>query len=241
MYHSLESLEIEANVSHLPLSTHVLHRAYQKRVEQFRAIRIIQRNVQSYLKLRNWPWWRLFTKVKPLLQVTNAEDQKREMEEEIKRLNDRHEKLKFEMEDMVKKNEQVMLYLQHLHLPPSLIFIPSLPPSPFPPLLPLLPPPPLHLSPPPPTPSPHSPPPSPLPPLLQFVAENQRLEDQLREEKFLTQEAEEMRNMLTQKKLELESMLQESETKAEEMEELNQAFQAEKAKLQGSIQQLDEQ
>lgn len=50
-----------------------------------------------------------------------------------------------------------------------------------------------------------------------------------------------MRNMLTQKKLELESMLQESETKAEEMEELNQALQAEKAKLQGSIQQLDEQ
>jgi len=51
-------------------------------MEQFRAIRIIQRNVQSYLKLRNWQWWRLFTKVKPLLQVTNAEEQKREMEEE---------------------------------------------------------------------------------------------------------------------------------------------------------------
>ena len=36
---------------------------FQKRVEQTRAIRIIQRNVQSYLKLRNWKWWRLFTKV----------------------------------------------------------------------------------------------------------------------------------------------------------------------------------
>lgn len=63
-------------------------------MEQYRAIRIIQRNIQSYLKLRNWPWWRLFTKVKPLLQVTNAEDQKREMEEEIKRLNDRFEKVR---------------------------------------------------------------------------------------------------------------------------------------------------
>ena len=76
-------------------------------MEQFRAIRIIQRNVQSYLKLRNWQWWRLFTKVKPLLQVTNAEDQKREMEEEIKRLNDRHDKLKLDMEALAKKNEQV--------------------------------------------------------------------------------------------------------------------------------------
>lgn len=77
--------------------------------------------------------------------------------------------------------------------------------------------------------------------ILQFVAENQRLEDQLREEKFLTQEADEMRNMLAQKKLELESLLQDSETKAEEMEELSQALKAEKAKLNGAIQQLEEQ
>ncbi len=83
------------------------HRAYQKRVEQFRAIRIIQRNVQSYLKLRNWQWWRLFTKVKPLLQVTNAEEQKREMEEEIKRLNDRFDKIKFEYADLTKSKESV--------------------------------------------------------------------------------------------------------------------------------------
>lgn len=83
-------------------------------MEQYRAIRIIQRNVQSYLKLRNWQWWRLFTKVKPLLQVTNAEEQKREMEEEIKRLNDRHEKLKFEITDMEKKNEQVRERVSHL-------------------------------------------------------------------------------------------------------------------------------
>ncbi len=82
-------------------------------MEQFRAIRIIQRNVQSYLKLRNWQWWRLFTKVKPLLQVTNAEEQKREMEEDIKRLNDRHEKLTFELSDIGKKNEQVSLSLRH--------------------------------------------------------------------------------------------------------------------------------
>lgn len=149
-------------------------------MEQFRAIRIIQRNIQSYLKLRNWQWWRLFTKVKPLLQVTNAEEQKREMEEEIKRLNDRFDKLKFEYGDMTKKNEQVLL-------------------------------------------------------------ENQNLEDQLREEKFLTQEAEEMRNLLSQKKTELESMIQDAESRLEEQEELNQALQAEKIKLQNAIQGLEEQ
>ena len=76
-------------------------------MEQSRAIRIVQRNVQSYLKLRNWGWWRLFTKVKPLLQVTAAEDQKREMEEELKRLTDQIDKFKFEYVDLTKKNEQV--------------------------------------------------------------------------------------------------------------------------------------
>lgn len=47
--------------------------------------------------------------------------------------------------------------------------------------------------------------------------------------------------MLAQKKLELESLLQDSENKTEEMDELNQALQAEKAKLQSAIQQLDQQ
>ena len=44
-------------------------RMFQKRVQQLNAIRIIQRNCAAYLKLRNWQWWRLYTKVKPLLQV----------------------------------------------------------------------------------------------------------------------------------------------------------------------------
>lgn len=44
-------------------------RFYQRRVEQSNAIRVLQRNGLAWLKLRNWQWWRLYTKVKPLLQV----------------------------------------------------------------------------------------------------------------------------------------------------------------------------
>ena len=47
-------------------------RNYQKRVQQLNAIRILQRNCAAYLKLRNWQWWRLYTKVKPLLQVNKS-------------------------------------------------------------------------------------------------------------------------------------------------------------------------
>ena len=42
---------------------------FARKKDQLRAIRVIQRNGASYLKLRNWYWWRLFTKVKPLLSV----------------------------------------------------------------------------------------------------------------------------------------------------------------------------
>ena len=47
-----------------------LFRNYVKRTQQLNAIRILQRNCSAYLKLRNWQWWRLYTKVKPLLQVS---------------------------------------------------------------------------------------------------------------------------------------------------------------------------
>ncbi len=38
-------------------------RLYHKRVQQSNAIRVLQRNGLAWLKLRNWQWWRLFTKV----------------------------------------------------------------------------------------------------------------------------------------------------------------------------------
>lgn len=39
------------------------YRAFTKRQQQLTAMRVIQRNCAAYLKLRNWQWWRLFTKV----------------------------------------------------------------------------------------------------------------------------------------------------------------------------------
>ena len=38
-------------------------RAFAKRQQQLTAMKVIQRNCVAYLKLRNWQWWRLFTKV----------------------------------------------------------------------------------------------------------------------------------------------------------------------------------
>ena len=42
----------------------VSSRAFSKRQQQLTAMKVIQRNCAAYLKLRNWQWWRLFTKVR---------------------------------------------------------------------------------------------------------------------------------------------------------------------------------
>merc|ERR1712121_395751 len=61
-------------------------RNYQKRIRQLNAIKIIQRNCAAYLKLRNWQWWRLYTKVKPLLEVTKQEEKLTVKDEELKQV-----------------------------------------------------------------------------------------------------------------------------------------------------------
>ncbi|XP_023363631.1 myosin-14 isoform X1 [Otolemur garnettii] len=53
---------------------YLARRAFQKRQQQQSALRVMQRNCAAYLKLRHWQWWRLFTKVKPLLQVTRQDE-----------------------------------------------------------------------------------------------------------------------------------------------------------------------
>ncbi|XP_036070011.1 myosin-9 [Oryzias melastigma] len=62
---------------------YVARKAFAKRQQQLTAMKVIQRNCAAYLKLRNWQWWRLFTKVKPLLQVTRQEEEMVAKEEEL--------------------------------------------------------------------------------------------------------------------------------------------------------------
>uniref|UniRef100_A0A4W5KY56 Myosin, heavy chain 11a, smooth muscle n=1 Tax=Hucho hucho TaxID=62062 RepID=A0A4W5KY56_9TELE len=60
-------------------------KAFAKRQQQLMAMKVIQRNCAAYLKLRNWQWWRLFTKVKPLLQVTRQEEEMGLKDEELQK------------------------------------------------------------------------------------------------------------------------------------------------------------
>lgn len=56
-------------------------KAYKKLQEQRIALIVVQRNLRKFMKLRTWPWYRMWQKVKPLLNVTRVEDEIRALEE----------------------------------------------------------------------------------------------------------------------------------------------------------------
>ncbi|XP_066910591.1 myosin-10-like [Clytia hemisphaerica] len=86
----------------------IARRNYKKRIQQLSAIRVIQRNGRAWLKLRNWQWWRLFTKVKPLLNVTRQEDEMRLKEEDYKKLSDQNDKMQSQLGEITKTHEKLV-------------------------------------------------------------------------------------------------------------------------------------
>ena len=68
------------------------------------ALQVVQRNLRKYLQLRTWAWYRLWQKVKPLLNVTRVED-------EIKALEDKAAaaQASFEKEEKMRKELEVNL------------------------------------------------------------------------------------------------------------------------------------
>lgn len=60
------------------------------------AIRTIQRNARQYNELREWPWWQLYTKVRPLLAATRNDEELRKKELELVLAKEREEREKLE-------------------------------------------------------------------------------------------------------------------------------------------------
>lgn len=89
-------------------------RNYQKRLQQLNAIRIIQRNCAAYLKLRNWQWWRLYTKVKPLLEVTKQEEKLVQKEDELKQVREKLDNLSQSALDYERKFQVAIEEKTHL-------------------------------------------------------------------------------------------------------------------------------
>ena len=87
------------------------------------AIAVLQRNIRKYLFLRDWKWWRLYTKVKPLLNVARTEDELRQKEEELNRLREKvvkEEQLRREIEEMqtelIQEKHQLLIQMERVRV-----------------------------------------------------------------------------------------------------------------------------
>ncbi|XP_022917257.1 myosin heavy chain, muscle isoform X16 [Onthophagus taurus] len=79
---------------------------FKKLQEQRLALQVCQRNLRKYLKLRTWPWYKLWQKVKPLLNVTRVEDEIAKLEEKAAKAQeayDKEHKAKTELEGLYNK------------------------------------------------------------------------------------------------------------------------------------------
>uniref|UniRef100_A0A8C5CKM9 Myosin, heavy chain 10, non-muscle n=1 Tax=Gadus morhua TaxID=8049 RepID=A0A8C5CKM9_GADMO len=87
---------------------YLARKAFFKKQQQLSALKVLQRNCAAYLKLRHWQWWRLFTKVKPLLQVTRQEEEMQAKDEELVKVKERQLKVENELLDMERKHQQIV-------------------------------------------------------------------------------------------------------------------------------------
>uniref|UniRef100_A0A672LWZ6 Myosin-9 n=1 Tax=Sinocyclocheilus grahami TaxID=75366 RepID=A0A672LWZ6_SINGR len=91
---------------------YVARKAFAKRQQQLTAMRVIQRNCAAYLKLRNWQWWRLFTKVKPLLQVSRQEEEMQAKDDELNKVREKQMVAEQQLNEMELNVEKMALQEQ---------------------------------------------------------------------------------------------------------------------------------
>ena len=53
----------------------IARRRLRRVLNRAEAVRTIQRNARVYLKLRDWPWWQLYTKLQPMLEASRQDQE----------------------------------------------------------------------------------------------------------------------------------------------------------------------
>lgn len=81
------------------------------------SVYIIQYNIRSFMNVKNWPWMRLFFKIKPLLRSAEAEKEMQNMKETFSRLKEEFAKSEARRKELEEKmvmlfQEKNDLYLQ---------------------------------------------------------------------------------------------------------------------------------
>ncbi|XP_032086660.1 myosin-16 [Thamnophis elegans] len=80
---------------------------FKKMLERRMGLMLIQRNVRKFLLMRFWGWWKLYNKVKPLLNVARQEEEMKAKEEELRNAMSKTQ----EMVDRIKELEEKLATL----------------------------------------------------------------------------------------------------------------------------------
>ncbi|TRY53867.1 hypothetical protein DNTS_002810 [Danionella cerebrum] len=76
---------------------------YLKMVERRDALLVIQWNVRAFMAVKNWPWMKLFFKIKPLLRSAEAEKEMANMKEEFLKLKEAYAKSEARKKELEEK------------------------------------------------------------------------------------------------------------------------------------------
>ncbi|KAI8048594.1 P-loop containing nucleoside triphosphate hydrolase protein [Gilbertella persicaria] len=86
----------------------LLTRQHQTRFSrQTDAIRVMQRNARIYISLREWPWWKIYAKLKPLNHAYRVDTQIREKEQKINHLEKELKEQNDTMNDILTRNQEL--------------------------------------------------------------------------------------------------------------------------------------
>ncbi|KAF9961601.1 hypothetical protein BGZ72_002914 [Mortierella alpina] len=70
---------------------YLARRHLNQKIDRAKAIKIIQRNARVYVQLREWSWWKMYVRIKPLLNVTRVAEELRENQEKVRILAEKQE------------------------------------------------------------------------------------------------------------------------------------------------------
>ncbi|XP_062376914.1 myosin-7-like [Sardina pilchardus] len=89
---------------------------YQKMVERRDALLVIQWNVRAFMGVKNWPWMKMYFKIKPLLKSAESEKEMANMKEEFLKLKEAYAKSEARRKELEEKMVSILQEKNDLQL-----------------------------------------------------------------------------------------------------------------------------
>ncbi|XP_062335309.1 myosin-7-like isoform X1 [Osmerus eperlanus] len=89
---------------------------FQKIVERRDALLVIQWNIRAFMGVKNWPWMKMYFKIKPLLKSAETEKEMANMKEEFIKLKEAYAKSEARRKELEEKMVSLLQEKNDLHL-----------------------------------------------------------------------------------------------------------------------------